>query len=582
MEIKRKVLLWTGIFIIAIAALGVSSVFAAEIAEIPRSEALYFNGLQWGPPTNFNRLSGNAAWPAGGGVWNETLYETLFLYNMLTGESEPFIAKEAKWVDEYTLRIDLRDDVHWQDGKPLTSDDVVYTFELAKKYPLAYSNFWLYVDEVFTVGPYTVGIRLKKDNPNKLVIADQLIDTSILPKHIWTQIEKDCNYDIKKIREFKNENPVGSGPYTVYYYSPEKIVVKRYDEYWGKSLFGKLPVPKYLVHPIFKSNDAGNLAFEKAQIDMGQQFVPQVWKMWEKGLPVGTWYKHEPYYVPASTPSLWFNLKKHPLDVPEVRRAIAYCIDYKKVAELAMTKYSPTANASLILPFGAEEKYFDEDRVKTYGWEYNPKKSIELLESIGAKKGKDGIYVLKDGTRLGPFKVECPYGWTDWMVSLEIVAESAKKVGIEINTYFPDQPVAYDDRYTGNFDMTMWTPAGTPSPSQPWSRFYEVMYSKDVAPIGEVTFRNFGRYGNTRADELLEKIPTVTDESELKKLYAELDQIYMKDVPIIVLEYRPWMFYEYNETYWTNFPNEENPYAPPQICIAGAGIKALYQIRPVK
>jgi peptide/nickel transport system substrate-binding protein len=578
-KIKGRLLLLIGALFIA--TLGTLSVFAASVDKIPRSETLYFNGMQWGPPTNFNPLSGNAAWPAAGGQ-NEIIYESLFLYDMLTGESEPFIGKEYEWVDEYKLKVTLRDDVHWQDGEPVTSEDVVYTFNISNKYPLSYSNIWLYVDSVIAKGPHTVEIKLKKENPNRLVVADQLIGVSMLPKHEWAKIEEECDYDIKKIREYKNENPIGSGPYTLYYYSPEQIILKRYDEYWGKNLFGKLPAPKYLVHPIFKSNDAGNLAFEKAQVDMGQQFVPQIWKMWEKGLPVGTWYKKEPYFVPASTPSIWFNLKKHPFDIPEVRQAIAHAIDYKKIAELAMTKYSPTAKSSLILPFGAEKKYFNEENVKTYGWEYDPKKSIEILEGIGAKKGKDGIYVLTDGTRLGPFKIECPYGWTDWMVSLEIVVQSAKKVGIEINTYFPETPVWSDDRYAGNFDILMDTPAGTPTPSQPWSRFYTVMYSKGVAPIGELTFRNFGRYSNPVVDELLEKIATKTDEVELKKLYGELDKIYMRDIPIIVLEYRPWLFYEYNSTYWGNFPNENNPYSPPQLGIFGAGVKALYEIKPVK
>lgn len=199
----------------------------------------------------------------------------------------------------------------------------------------------------------------------------------------------------------------------------------------GENLFRKLPAPKYLIHPTSKSNDAGNLAFRKAEIDISQNYPPQTWKMWEKGLPIGTWCKHEPHFIPASIPSLWFNLKKHPLNVPEVRRAIAYSINYKKIAELAMTKYSPTVNLSLILPFRAERKYFDEGRAKTLGWDYNLQKSIKLLEGVGAKKGRDGIYVLKDGT-LGPFKLECSYGWTDWMVSLEIVASSAKKVGVLI------------------------------------------------------------------------------------------------------------------------------------------------------
>ncbi|MGC9064939.1 MAG: ABC transporter substrate-binding protein, partial [bacterium] len=59
-----------------------------------------------------------------------------------------------------------------------------------------------------------------------------------------------------------------------------------------------------------------------------------------------------------------------------------------------------------------------------------------------------------------------------------------------------------------------------------------------------------------------------------------LDRIFMKDIPIIPLEYRPWHFYEYNETYWTGFPNEDNPVASPLH--TAQGIKIFYIIKPKK
>ena len=569
------------IFLLVVFSILLLSIFAFA-SEFPRSETLYVNGLQWGPPSTWNPLAGNPSWPLNAGSGRNLIYETQFMYNMITGGIEPLIGKSYKWTDNLTMVVDLRNDVHFQDGTPLTADDVVYTLKLAKKYSVSWSNLWLYMKDVSSNGKYQYIIKLKPENANKLVVTDMLVNVYVLPKHIWEKIEKDNSYDIKKIREFVNKEPVGSGPYKLYSSSPEKIGLLRDDNYWGKSLFGKLPVPKYIVHPIFKSNDDGNLAFEKGEVDMSQQFVPQIWKMWEKGLPIATWYDHPPYYVPAMIPSLWFNLHKHPLDVPEVRRAIAYAIDHAKIAQLAMTKYSPTAQSSLILPFGGEKKYFNENAVKENGWIYNIKKAEALLKNIGAKKGKDGIYVLKDGTRLGPFKVECPYGWTDWMVSLQIVAQSAKKIGIDIRTYYPDTPVWANDRMVGNFDMIMDTPAPNALPSQPWSRFYAAMYSKDMPKIGDLAFRNWGRYANARVDEIIEKIPTVSDEAKLKALYTELDKIYMRDIPIIGLEYRPALFYEYNTTHWTGFPNEKNPYAPPQICTDGAGIKALYNITPKK
>ncbi|HOQ68189.1 MAG TPA: ABC transporter substrate-binding protein, partial [Candidatus Atribacteria bacterium] len=172
------------------------------------------------------------------------------------------------------------------------------------------------------------------------------------------------------------------------------------------------------------------------------------------------------------------------------------------------------------------------------------------------------------------------YGWTDWNAALEILAQSAKAVGIDIETSFPDAPVATDKRQTGNFDMTMHTPSD-PSPAQPWLNFQIVLYSKGVPEYGKIAYGNFGRYKNERVDELIDLIPTVTDEEELQKLYDELDSLYRQDVPIIPLMYRPWVFYEYNETYWKGFPNADNPYAPGMPAL-GAGIEILWHIEPVK
>ena len=64
-------------------------------------------------------------------------------------------------------------------------------------------------------------------------------------------------------RFFLQNRPIGSGPYKMMFYDDTKISLIRDDEYWGKALFGKLPEPKYIVHPIFKANDATNLAFKK-------------------------------------------------------------------------------------------------------------------------------------------------------------------------------------------------------------------------------------------------------------------------------------------------------------------------------
>ncbi|MCZ1263258.1 MULTISPECIES: ABC transporter substrate-binding protein [Paenibacillus] len=546
--------------------------------ETPRNETLYINGLQWGPPTNFNLLSGNPAFPVNYGNSRELVYETLFMVNQLDGGLEPLLGNSYEWTDETTLRIELNADAKWSDGTAFTADDVVYTYELGKKYDINWSSFWTYISEVKADGAQAVEIKLNPENPNKLTVLDSIELIPMLPKHIWEEIEKKNNNDLTAIRKEVNDNPVGTGAYKLHFYNDQKITIVRDDNYWGQKLFGKLPAPKYITHVIYKDNAAGDLAFKSGQVDVSQQFIPQVWKMWEGGAAVKTYLKDAPYYLPGSMPSIFFNLSKAGLDNADVRRAIAMSINYDKISELAMSGYSAPMQPSLTLNSDAESKYIDQDAIKSLQWTMDIEGANALLDKIGATKGKDGIRVL-NGKRLGPFEVECPYGWSDWNAALEIVAQSAKAIGIEIRTKFPESPVWTNDLQTGKFDIIMNTPAGGVSPSQPWNRAMTIMYSKGVAPMGEMAFWNWGRYQNDRADAIIEEIPSVSDEAKLKSLYTELNTIWLKDIPSIPLMYRPWVFDTVNESVWKGFPTEgDGTNIPPQISMDGAGIKALYQI----
>ncbi|RIK54127.1 MAG: ABC transporter substrate-binding protein, partial [Chloroflexi bacterium] len=256
---------------------------AAAPGQLPRNETLYVAGLQWGPFITFNPVAPQITWPNG-----ETflVYEALFAYNVATGEIDPLLAKSYTMVDDTTMEITLHDGTTWQDGTPLTTDDVLFTFDLAKTNDdLDYSLFWDYVTEATATGDRTIQLKL---NPERLNVGQVKFYLSrlinILPKHIW---EERTGGDTP-VSQFVEETPMGSGPYKVLNYTTERVALERFDDYWGKDVYGT-PAPKYIVHPIFDSNDAGNLAFQQGQVDLSQQFAPQIWQMWEdKGLPVGT------------------------------------------------------------------------------------------------------------------------------------------------------------------------------------------------------------------------------------------------------------------------------------------------------
>jgi peptide/nickel transport system substrate-binding protein len=534
-----------------------------------RSNSLFIAGFQWGPATNFNPLGPNSSWPSQQGSGHQHLYETLFGFDVLAGDIKGILAKNISYPDSSTFVITLNSGTHWSDGKALTADDVVYTLQLAKTHTtLNYAQFWQYVTDVTKKDAQTIQISLNKDTLNAGQVRHFLSQIYILPQHIWSSRES------QDLLQFVDLNPVGSGPYKVYDYNAQRVALQRDDSYWGKGVFGT-PAPAFIVHPIFKDNDAANLAFQTGDIDFSQTFLPQIWQLWQdKKLPVATWFKDAPYHLPGQIPMIFLNIHRPGLDNVKVRQALAYAINYAQIAETAMSRYSVSVNASLILPQGGEQKFYDTTGVSSNGWKYDMAKATQILDSIG-KKGGDGIYVLADGTRLGPWKAQCPYGWTDWMTSLQGVSTSAKAVGIDIATDFPEQPQDIAALQNGNFDIAMYSATGA-DPSAPWARFHDVLDARGVPGSGQTAFWNYNRFSNSSVPSLLDKTAAAS-QSDQTALFAQLDDLWRQNIPTIPLEYRPLEFFEHHDVKWTGFPSSTNPGAPPTT--AGAGIKWLYQIR---
>lgn len=540
-------------------------------AQVARNETVFIAGHQWGPPPTFNPLAPSIAWPAAASF--PFLWEQLFGFNMLTGDIEPLLAESKEWNETGTeLAVKLHEGTAFQDGEPLTSEDVVYTYNLpSREAAVPFAALTQYISAVEAVDDRTILFKCEVEAPNPGMVNVYLQSVPILPKHIWEAREADG------LPSIVDMDPVGSGPYKVNTASPEQVIIERVDGYWGNEVYGA-PVPKYIVHPIAKSNDDSNLALQRGEIDISQNFVPQIWKMWEdEGQPVGTWYSEEPYHVPGNIPLLIPNLTKPGLDNPKVRLALAYAIPYPQIAEAAMSRYSIPVHPSMIVPVGAEEKYFDADAAAE-GWSYDPDKSKAILEDeLGATMGSDGVYTLSDGTRLGPWKVRCPYGWTDWMTALELVAVGAQAAGFDITTEFPEAPIVISDMQNGTFDIQMYTYTGV-SPAGPWQRMRDLFDNRGVPEIGKTAFYNFNRYKNAEAEVILDQIPSADEETQVS-LFQQLDAMFRTDLPVIGLMYRPLQFYEFNESSWTGWPTSEDPYAPPMH--TGAGFAMYRKIEPV-
>jgi peptide/nickel transport system substrate-binding protein len=574
-------------------------------SSFPRSKTLYLAGSQWGDPNTFNPLaeSWQAAWPVGDRF--NLMYEPLVGYNSLDGKMEPILGTLVS-KDNDSVVVDLNPAAKWSDGTPVTSTDVKFIYELGHRFKsaaTAYVTEFISAINVAKVDVNGVSVERisflvdKKGRNNPLVILDFLQAVRIVPAHVFEKLLAENNNDLSAVQKLKIDvNPVVSGPYNLETYSNEKIVIKRRDDYWGaKALHdGKLPVPEYIIHPIFKSNDHFAIALQKGNLDASQTFIPRIWMKKKDG--VATWKADAPYYVSGSIPLLLINTTKAPLNDKNFRRAMAAAINYANIKELAVSGYSPDIQPGLIMQSGLESKYFNADDAKEFGVTYNLDNAKKILADAGYKSvykadGTLDYMTDKAGNKLPTLSIKSPAGWSDWEAMVSIAVKGMRDAGIDIREGFVDAGLYWPALPSGDFDLIMHKPAASVTPSLPWSRFDAIMSSRNWVPVGgdNKMNENQGRYNqpgakgyNKAVDSLLRVIPVLSDEAQLKDAYRQLNKIFMQDQPALPLCHLAEQFYEFSSASWKNWPDEKNPYAPPLLPWVGASTKILWQLQPAK
>lgn len=507
-------------------------------AVYPRNETLYTSGKQWGPPPSWNPLTGGDTAMGVLGL----CYETLFLYDPLKNEFIPWLAESGKWVSDNVYEAKIRQGIEWQDGKPLTAQDVVFSFEVRKTQGTNFSYVWDWLEKVEAVDDYTV--RFTFSDPRYQEWGYVLYSLTIVPKHIWEGRSEE------EITTGQNIPPVGSGAYVYETHSEDRMVWKRNENWWATKLLGLKVGPKYIVDIVNPSNNVALGLFLKGEMDLSNNFLPGIATLVEGGYGVKTWYDDPPYMLSANTAFLFMNTKKKPMDDPAFRRALAYAINTDEIVTKVYGNIVAKANPTGLLPVW--EQYVDQDVVNELGFTYNPDEARRILAEAGYKDvNGDGWVEAPDGSKI-ELKVIVPFGWTDWMESIRVIANSAQAVGINLQADFPDFPSYWEMVPGGNFDMAI-NNFGSQMSSTPWT-FYNWVFNH---PIQDTMFNgNFGRYENTELFDLVDQLDRVRveDIEGMKAIISKIQRIQLTDMPAIPLWYNG-LWAQWNETYWTNWPS---------------------------
>jgi len=525
---------------------------------IPREETVYIAGALWGPATTWNLYAPQSTWGT-----DQFLFIPAFQYDLGRDAWIPFIAEKYEFLDDKTLRIYIRPEAKWSDGQPIKAEDFVYALELSKKLGLGPGVGWdNYIEHVKAVDTRVVEFKARADALNYYQFLSYSLGAQPMPKHVYAKVEA-------QIKDWINDNPaeqVVSGPYKLYFYDPNIVIYQRIDNWWGKDIFG-LPRPKYIAHVIYKDNPSASLAVERADVDWAGLFIPSVWELWEKrNLPIGTWYKQKPYYLPDGVGFVYTNNTKPGLSDPAVRKAIAHAIPYDEMLVKAYFGYGSQAHPSLVIDlFEPNKQYINYELAKkTWGTSdgrvpLDLEKAKKILDEAGYKTGKDGIRVGPDGKKLGTYTISVPYGWTDWMMMCEMIAKNLKSIGIDVVTEFPDYSVWADRMTKGTFDLIISWSVG-PSFDHPFNIYRFVLDKRLSAPVGEVTWAgDWERYENDEITQLLDQAVSTLDPEVRKNAYFRIQEIVYRDMPSIPAFFTA-HWYEFSTKYWINWPSQDAPF----------------------
>lgn len=482
---------------------------------------------------NWNPFSPNALW---GQAW---IYETLYYNDAMNGHQTPWLATSYKWNSPLQLTFTIRKGVKWSNGTAFTPNDVVFTFDMLKKFPALDTNgVWSVLKSVTAQGDNVVFDFKTTDVPAYTYISG----TPIVPASIWSKVKNPVTWT--------NPNPVGTGAYLVKSYTPQEFILVKNPHYWQAS---KVKVQEIEFPAVSENANTVWLNLSQGKYTAANAFAPNIYKTYLNKDPK---YRHI-WFAPSGASNLTMNLTKYPFNNQTFRQAMAYAVNKPEVSTKGEYGYSPVASQTgLTLP--ANQSYLDTALVKQYNYHYDPTKAAQLLKSMGLKKNAQGQLLGSNGQPI-TFTMIVPTGFSDWIEDASIIQGDMKALGITMNVQTPSVSTWVSDMETGNYDLTLNFGLNQ---YNPYFYYESNLASVNTAPIGKNATSNYERYKNPQVDALLKQYAASTSLTQQKQIIDQLQKVMLTQVPVIPMFYAA-NWNEYDTRYYVGWPTAQNPYATP-------------------
>lgn len=406
--------------------------------------------------------------------------------------------------DKKTITFILKPNLSWADGKPLTSADVLFTWQLVtdEKTRSPYASDFQQVKKAEAPDLHT--FRVTYDQAFSPAL-DSWAGLQILPKHLLQ------GQDIHTTAFARN--PVGSSYYQLANWKHgEHITLTKNPN----SVLGQANIDQ-LITRIIPDNSAQFLELMADNIDsMGLDPIkysrviparPALTKKLNLYKELGNSYTY-----------LGFNLKHKPFDDVRVRRAINYAIDKQELIDGVYLGLG----VNIASPYKPGTRWSNPD-LKPYP--YDPAKAKALLAEAGFQDNDGDGYLEKDGKKFG-FEILTNQN-KEREKSAVLIQRRLKEIGIDV-TIRSLEWASFLSRFihTGDFDVVIlgWGLGLDPDQFNMW-------HSSQQAP-GQF---NFIGYNNPEVDKLLEQGRLEFDPEKRMKIYHAFAKVLLEDSPIVYL-----------------------------------------------
>ncbi|NLD39444.1 MAG: ABC transporter substrate-binding protein [Desulfatiglans sp.] len=450
--------------------------------------------------------------------WITTPYimEPLLDYDYDTMELKPYLAKSFNISDD-GLEVDfrLRDDIYFSDGLPVTTDDVVFTFNTImnpKVDAATIAQMFTDVERVVAVDEKHVRFIMKRPFFKTL---DNLSfsDVGIYPKHIY-------GFDDPAKFNARNSNPVGSGPYIFEKWDVgREIVLKRNENYWGEK-----PKIKKVVYRFITNTVAGLQALRAGQVDI---MIPEPDQFAELDADKG--FREKFYYLSYYEPRVPFFYIGWNVDTPyfkerRVRLAMTHIIDRNKIITHLLKGSGRIVTGSFYSEGG-------QNNPDIKSWPYDPEKAKRLLDEAGwIDSNGDGIRD-KDGV---PFRFKFMYNSSStlYIRLVKLLKDEAAKIGVDVVPDPYEWSVLIPRLSDRQFEAMVMGWGGDVIDDP-----YQIFHSSQIGNRAS----NYVGYNNPEVDSLIEKARMTIDEAERNRLFQKIHLILHEEQPYTFLFERPYM-----------------------------------------